>query len=67
MKNFKPKTLKPPESPWWASIVMLHHSPLAAAPAGTRPWTLGSGLEPGPHWARGTASNEGESALTTGV
>src|SRR5205085_1274273 len=60
-------TRKPPEDPWWAIIVMLHHRPSVAEPAGTRPWTLGSGLEPAWHCARGTASNDGEGALRTGA
>ena len=33
--------------------------PVVAEPAGTRPWMPGSGLEPGPHFARGVATNGG--------
>src|SRR4051794_37014241 len=46
---------------------MLHHSPFAAAPAGTRPWMLGSGFDPASQCARGTASNDGDAALTIGA
>src|SRR4051794_8938952 len=46
---------------------MLHHRPLDADPAGTRPWMLGSGLELESHCARGAASNEGDAAVTTGA
>src|SRR3954453_4432425 len=46
---------------------MLHHRPLDAASAGTRPWTLGSGLEAESHCARGTASNDGDAAVTIGA
>jgi hypothetical protein len=48
--------LKPPDVPWCESIVMLHHSPSVAEPAGTRPCIEGSGFDPAPHCARGVAS-----------
>src|SRR6476469_6430917 len=46
---------------------MLHQSPSVAEPAGTRPWTDGSGFEPGPQFARGTASIGGAAGFCTGT
>ena len=34
-----------------------------AEPAGTRPWIPGSGFEPGPHCARGVATNGGSARV----
>src|SRR6476469_3505020 len=44
---------------------MLHCRPSAAEPAGTRPWTPGSGLAPGPQVARGVASTAGAGGICT--
>src|SRR5436190_16467724 len=47
---------------------MLHHRPLVAEPAGTRPWMSGSGLDPGSQLvARGVAANGGPPGLRIGA
>ncbi len=59
--------MKPPEEPWWATSSTLHVSALGFDPAGTRPWIPGSGLEPGPHVARGVAVTGGSGFCCTGA
>src|SRR5262249_23206283 len=54
------------EVPWWLISVALHHRPLVALPAGTRPWMSGSGLAFASQWARGTASTGGAGGRFTG-
>src|SRR5437763_10487477 len=61
------KTLNPPSVPWWPTSARLHHRPLVAEPAGTRPSTSGCGCEPGPHATSGVATNGGSARRSTGA
>src|SRR5437588_12282098 len=61
------KTLHPPSVPWWPTSARLHHRPLVAEPAGTRPSTPGCGWEPDPHGTSGVATNGGSARRATGI
>jgi len=59
--------LKPPDWPWWLTIVTLQERPFVAEPAGTRPSIVGSGCELGEHGTPGVAASGGSARVRIGT